>query len=311
MFFFKDVTQVVSEDWIENLESTIEERTKLWISQFDKITQEKLNFSPESLIVAEQKLLEKYEIPYPLFINENFFFLDGLNTYVGEVFIRNDKVRNLEWKHSKNIEEYYLGGLVCDLFYNSTVTPYENFMLAISEKSGKEIFDYYKVNTGYFIENGDKERKGKNDVIRYLNESNDVSYQHFILRKDDKFNFGKLNKTLENIFSTKKVKHSISQPNDYILELKLNDKYLFHFHLSGEAHVIKESKELAEGYEIKSWSKKTKEEIAQCASRIEFYGDEDTDGQYINEYMFIFDELVKHPSLLIYDTNQGVFYDEI
>jgi len=50
-------------------------------------------------------------------------------------------------------------------------------------------------------------------------------------------------------------------------------------------------------------------ESSSYSSRIEFFGEEDPDGKYLNESLFLLEQLDTLP-VLIYDINQGCFWDD-
>lgn len=315
---FENATLVVNQEWLDNWKNTVDERLNNWMSQFDKGIQDKLDFSPESLKVAEQTLLGEYDEPYPLFIPENFFFLDGFNTYVGEVFRRNDKVRNLYWSHSKDVENYHMPILSTDEFSGGSVAPSTKFNFVINVRTGTKMFEFFEKNINYYIENEQLKRyehlkrlEMEQTKLIDIDESKGIDYEHFILIKNNEFESRDFMRLLEKYCSLPARKAKLISSDNGLFKIKIRGEYTLHFDFNDADHVLEESQDLAERYEFRDWGNKTKEDVAKCATRIEFWGDEDENGDNINEYMFILSELVKHPDLLVYDINQGVFYDEI
>jgi hypothetical protein len=55
----------------------------------------------------------------------------------------------------------------------------------------------------------------------------------------------------------------------------------------------------------------SKDQIRQCASRIEFYGDEDPQMDYFNEQFSLLHQLKDEPGLLIFDYLNNQFIQEM
>ncbi len=82
------------------------------------------------------------------------------------------------------------------------------------------------------------------------------------------------------------------------------EEYYFYLTLVDESWVVEESREIAENHATRSESAV----IRKCTYRIEFYGDDDVNMDYFNDYFGIMEELQKIPGIIIYDYPNGTFF---
>ena len=87
--------------------------------------------------------------------------------------------------------------------------------------------------------------------------------------------------------------------------LKLKEDYNFNFQIDNSEGVEEESKEISESYK----GKIDKNLISNCKTRIEFWGDEDDSGNYMNESFFVLEHFAKNEEVLIYNFKSGEFIE--
>lgn len=84
------------------------------------------------------------------------------------------------------------------------------------------------------------------------------------------------------------------------------EEYYFYLSLVGESWVVEESREIAENNATRGESVV----IRECSYRVEFYGDDDLNMDYFNDYFGIMEELQKIPGIIIYDYPNGTFFGD-
>lgn len=281
--------------------SAIEEKISNWKSQFDKQIQTNLDYTPDSLLIVEKLLLSKFDNKEQLLDKNNFSFVESCIFYIGEVFRRNDKIRKLDWVFS-SIDAHSFPILECPYHSNSWVDLLKKFPVLLHKKSGTILHDYFVKNTEYFKEN--HERLLKN--IPTIPGKGGFSYQYFILVKDESFQLNEIEQALKAYYAKKGSGDRVYFHNERHLLVNMGDDYYFHFQLDTSEGVLQESKEIAENYK----GDKDKPMIASCKSRVEFWGDEDPEGDYLNDHMNLMEQLMQNDKLLIFDFRNGVFFDE-
>ncbi len=278
----------------------VEEKINRWKSQFDEQIQTALNFNSESLMVVEKLLLSKFDNKKQLLEKPNQGFVEACILYIGEVFRRNDKIRKLNWIFSLDA---IFPILECPYYSNSWVDVIKKFPILLNKRSGTVIYDYFIKNTNYFKENHKDLFKG----TQAIPGKGGYGYQYFILVQEESFQLQEIEQVLKNYYAKKGLGDKVSFHSENHLLVDMSNDYYFHFQLEMSESVLQESKEIAESYK----GNKDKTTIASCKSRVEFWGDEDPDGDYFNDHMFILEQIMKNEKLLIYDYRNGVFFDEI
>lgn len=84
------------------------------------------------------------------------------------------------------------------------------------------------------------------------------------------------------------------------------EEYYFYLSLVGESWVVEESREIAENNATRGESVV----IRECPYRVEFYGDDDVNMDYFNDYFGIMEEFQKIPGIIIYDYPNGTFFGD-
>ena len=84
------------------------------------------------------------------------------------------------------------------------------------------------------------------------------------------------------------------------------EEYYFYLALVNESWVIEESREIADNQAKRSEA----EVIRNCPYRLEFYGDDDLDMEYFNDYFALMEEIQKIPGAIIFDYPNGKFFGD-
>nr|WP_321453179.1 hypothetical protein [uncultured Carboxylicivirga sp.] len=273
-----------------------EHRLKEWFSLFDKSIVKELDFSPTSLVHAENILLSKFNTKEELRKDENWDFVFDWILYVGEVFRINDNIRQLEWQRNEKLFPI----LECSNYSNSRVDVSKKIPVLLNKRSGDVLMNYYIKNTEYFKENHLTLRKTKSTFY-----DKGYSYQYFLLIINDNFDFNSLFKCIKPNLELKYNNTIISKTENKI-SIELESDYSFYLQFDNRETVLIESAEFAENYK----GNKEKTIISKCKERIEFWGEEDIKGAYINHYLGILEILSQNPEILIFDFKKGLFFDE-
>lgn len=238
-----------------------------WLSNNSDI--EYLNFSPESLIVVEKMILTRIDNKQDLIDEKNRDFLLGVLFYVGEVFKRNDNIRKLSWTNIPG----RMPILTCRYFSNSWVDIFQKLPSLIFKKSGNVLFDYFNKNIAYFENNSEKLRKENVETPG----TDRRSYQYLLQDEECTLNLLDLKIRLKSFIESRESIKSTYFHDDTHLVIDMNTGYFFHLE-----------------------KKNNKELNIKCSYVIEFWGDEDLNGEYLNEHLFILQQL-KEPALSVYD----------
>lgn len=112
-------------------------------------------------------------------------------------------------------------------------------------------------------------------------------YHHYwLLVNDNSFDFSKLKETVKTHFKKRKQDCEVYYFNPSWLVVKLKN-YNFHFSYDTSNDVQVEMKELAEDYTGRG----NKTLISDSIARIEFWGDRDDNQDYMNEALFLLQNL--------------------
>lgn len=287
------------QEWLTNKDIFLNE----WIKSLPKEYSMSMDFSINSLLKLGEYIILQYDNPNSMLKTENPKELDAISGYIGEVFIENITGDN-KWCISdapskKGMYNFYFN--VDGEFgefnpFNSCVPN-----LVYSKESDK----IYALLQGKVAYVKDKIIEATTD--NRIPGKGGYSYQYFILVKEESFQLYEIEQTLKSYYAKRGWEDKVSLHNENHLLVDLSNDYYFHFQFDMSDSVLQESKEIAENYK----GNKDKAIIASCRSRVEFWGDEDPDGDYLNDHMFILEQIMKNEKLLIYDYRNGVFFDEI
>jgi len=261
-----------------------------------------LDFSPDSLKLIEEFLIQSYNDPMDALSLENSEIMDSIATYVGEVYIRNVPIE-LSWNVQIDPKNEYVGLFNFKYFIGSNggfigFNPFLNLVPnAISERTGIQILNNFNIKLNNLGAAIDIKKE-----ISIIPQTNGFSYQHFIYFNTNSFQEKIFRKTLER-FASKFKECIYTGYSDTRMTLTYRESYNFHFEIDKRPDSAIEFRETADLAKARGL------ELNDCNGRIEFWGDEDPNGEYINEYMFILEELT-HDSIYIFDIRNGIFFDE-
>ncbi|MEY5049637.1 MAG: hypothetical protein RLZZ175_2996 [Bacteroidota bacterium] len=292
---YKKIKKKFDEEWLPCIPCRIE-YLKEFVG-FEVAT--KLDFSKESLMIVSQLLLDNFKDPYNYGLSDDKQLLDAITTYIGEVYI---KFGNglISWK-AFNIKprenEYYFEGVLIFANGNGNYPP-SNYPYIIHHKAINEISKIFNAFIHFDVENY--------KPIIPIPGRGGYAYQYFILLKDESFTLQIVEDTIQNYNLKFSKGFELSYYNDKHLLVKMSDDYYFHFSFDDSAGLDEESQSIASKYQ----GEKDKSAIASCKTRIEFWGDEDPNGDYINAHMSLLDLFISNEDIFIYDFRNGMFYDE-
>lgn len=260
----------------------------------------KLDFSADSIKYMSQLIINNFDDPYNFGITTGKDLLDAISIYIGEAYIKNS--RGLAVWHAyvgKPVDgQYYFeayilfsGGLGGD--YSPHHYPY-----TIYNKSFDNLYNVFNAKIESCVEN-------YKSFIPIPGRGG-YAYQYFILLKDENFTLQIVEETIQNYNLKFSKGFELSYYNDKHLLVKMSDDYYFHFSFDDSAGLDEESQSIASKYQ----GEKDKSAIASCKTRIEFWGDEDPNGDFINNHMSLLDLFISNEDIFIYDFRNGMFYDE-
>lgn len=286
------------EAWVSNVDQCIEQ----WKSKLPETIKEALDFSPASLIVLEQYLLETFKDPMEAFKVENANIIDPVTAYIGEFFIKN--FPGSKWCFPiKNKNESNQYPEICIKGLPNSV-PFFKIPPVLNFRTGEMLLDSYQKGWKNYLE---AMERTTNSLIQIENRG--FAYQYMFLLTDPKYTLQQLQTWLETYYqkmiAAQKASLELPLPSHLLLHL---GNYRFHFIHKDEDWVKEESAEMADNYRGTAVSK---DQIRQCASRIEFYGDEDPQMDYFNEQFSLLEKLKDEPGLLIFDYLNNQFIQEM
>jgi hypothetical protein len=126
----------------------------------------------------------------------------------------------------------------------------------------------------------------------------------FIMPRSDEANMiFEIEKIVRNISKSLKGVHSIMSSSKFLrLEYGREDYYFYFEYIEGE-FILEESRDLTKS----SIPIDDEKILAQCFKRIEFYGDEDLQLDYFNDYLRIVEAIGKDGRFILYDTKSSQF----
>ena len=288
------------DEWLSNKNELLTN----WKNSLDAEINNNFDYSLESLKDLGVYLIDRFESPAELRDLRNSGEVFLINGYINEVFIRNIKGGDWSWLISEYLErskvEYFYPFIVGmeGLF---TINTYDTSLGSmIYSKDTNDLYSYFD-NAQHVIN-----EKLASRVVPMPGKGG-YSYQHFLLLRDEEVSLTTVGAVLEPYFEKWDEDIKLSFYNEKHLLVDMGKDYYFHFSLDTSEGVIEESKDIAQNYK----GEKDKEQIASCKSRIEFWGDEDTDGDYINDFMVILEQLQSNKDIMIFDFRNNVFFDEM
>jgi len=284
-----------SESWDKKISLDFEN----WFNKLPKPLAHKLDFSYESIIPLEKEYMRIFlrnKILNNIDFNKE---LDYVRYYVGEVFIKNAPMKMI--RVSKSIESTE---------YRASVTPFFERIFLLSKADVK---DGYNEKTNYLYDFCIEQQEVFEKVVKHSEYRDDFAlairlddnYQYFLLHETDTNPLPKIKTLLKEYFSTHDNPPKLSyhrDSKDYLI-IEMSDYYCFHFKFKQGDRVKKLIQEMLE----KDYSGElNKKEIAQCQSTTEFWGDEDPEIDYMNEALWMLQEISELPEIVtILDINTG------
>ena len=132
-----------------------------------------------------------------------------------------------------------------------------------------------------------------------------MSYSHFLFWDETLIDpMNSIYNSVESFYSKSTSKNvTIIRENDRI-EI-LFPVYKFIFTLNKEDWVQEESKDIAETF---GKNRADYNRISNSQKRIEFYGEEDFNMDYFNDYLLILENIQREMHVTIFDTDNGKFF---
>ena len=114
-----------------------------------------------------------------------------------------------------------------------------------------------------------------------------------------------IEKILVDMYANKSKMVPRIEKNDSTIQLYYSD-YEFHFDLVAEDWVLLESQDIADTF---GKNRKDFSVIESSRERIEFYGGEDPDMKYFNEYLLMLEKIQAKLPFAIFDANNSEFWE--
>lgn len=134
-----------------------------------------------------------------------------------------------------------------------------------------------------------------------------MSYMHFIFWKEKTGDpVRQIGEILKSMYGrNSKLEADVILSEDRV-NLKIKD-YMFTYSLIAEDWVQEESRDIADTFGRKRNDYMI---IKESRSRVEFYGDDDPDMDYFNDYLLMLERIQAELPVIIFDTENGKFFDE-
>ena len=250
-----------------------------------------LDFSPESLNLLETFLLNKYDHPMEVYSVDQSEILNSVCLYIGEVYRRNISL-NIDWDVNIDTSDENQGmyNFLCYLkSYKEFLgfNPFSKIPFALNKRTGDKLYSHLMHNISLFKKEDAVEEKKKK-----IPEFKGCQYNHFLFIEKDQLSLKELNLKLFDYYNQKDRKVNFELIGESHLVITLDDVYNFHFSAEKGGDIQTEAREL-----------KVSEKID---TRIEFWGDEDIEGAYFNEHLFILEQ-IESKKIKVYNILQGCF----
>ena len=292
---------------------TIADRIDLWKKTLPETIASRLDMSKKSLHVLEEYLVDNFTDYTTFFSPSNSQNVDGVCTYIGEVY-RANLHGEVTWKSGRDeiIEadppQLHFPYEICLEFDSRGESPARKIPYILHNRTSNCLLEYLETGLTFnFTHSIEFHEKAKTQIP--IPGRGGYSYQHFLLLKNDSYGLKDLENFVSNFYAKRPNSPKVYLANEARLVVEFTKEFCFHFWYDDRPNVVAaESKEIAEEYRN---GKKDKAVIAACKRRIEFWGDSDPNGEYFNEHLFLLSEIVNIPDLLVFNFKQGVFYDEM
>ena len=289
--------------WFSNWIPDVETKVTNWILSLSNEDQEGLDFSIESLNSIEALMLAHFPTNESAFSNlANSSILDIYGSYIGETLKRNHCIEliwdcdfsNAGYETWVNFHPYLTSNY-------TNCSQIINMQYVLHQRTGDKLIKQYLQKEELFLKAKNEDDLGQNNSIII---DKGYSYQHFILCQDNNYTIDQLQNEIKTYNKIKNRNYPVEIKKN-ILILKLKEDYNFNFQIDNSEGVEEESKEISESYK----GKIDKNLISNCKTRIEFWGDEDDSGNYMNESFFVLEHFAKNEEVLIYNFKNGEFIE--
>lgn len=134
-----------------------------------------------------------------------------------------------------------------------------------------------------------------------------ASYQNFLFSAEPSGVFFARVKTALSNFCDSLTRTTSLMADDRRARIEFyREEYYFYLALVEESWVAEESREIADNQAKRSEA----EVIRNCPYRLEFYGDDDLNMDYFNDYFALMEEIQKIPGAIIFDYPNGKFFGD-
>ena len=305
----KKEMQAMFDAWVE----TYEARLEVWLQSLSKDLKTTLDFSLDSLLVIEPYIWQRFPSVEDVECLKNGEELNCIATYIGEVYRRNSSI---EARWVPPYGECKIDGEKFNFFWavesgasNSYCNPSSKFAFIVHNKSRDRMYKIIKIqleDTEEYLSNAPEspspEPPGRGGF----------SYQYFMLVEDANFGLEHVRERMEKHIAEKKKSWKVAYHSPTHLYVQVAEDYCFNFdqYYKDLKFVSDEAKEIAESVKIydDQTHKHTREAIASCKVRIEFWGDEDDNWDYGNDYMTVLEQFMNDPGMHIYSIHEGTLF---
>lgn len=275
--------------------STMPERVKDWLASLLPTFKERLDFSPESIMTLQEYLWDKYD-EYTITDIKNRDEAECAGYYYGEIHRKYSSI-DLKWISSDTLSDDDISTMFLhnDEYLNAGSDIFGDLEYAMSEmgKAENHLVWYFKKKKEVHQRQFDNNEYASVFVIRL-----DDNYQYFLLHKTNANPLPQIKTLLNEYFSTRDNPPKVSyyrDSEDYLI-IEMSDKYCFHFNFKQGSRVKTLIQEMAKS---KYSGKANKNEITQCRSTTEFWGDQDNNMDYMNEALWLLEYVAPKLSDLV------------
>ena len=296
----KSERKAIEADWFERMPKQLNE----WLASLPEALQKQLDYSPESLLALQEYLWEKYDDIPAIEHPKNQKEAEAAGYYYGETY-RKHMPMELHWEAGDILDDSDISPML--LANNEYINAWTDIFrqlaasVAESQRSESELLWYFNGGKEVYQRKIDNNERVEN-LAPIVPGRGGYSYQYFLLQTDKQNLLPKIEKLLKQYFSSENNPAKASFYNDNHLLINMEDDYYFHLTHSSNESIREEIQEMAQDYNGEIEPSK----IAQCQSRLEFWGDEDSDLDYMNDALWILQEISELPEIItILDVKTG------
>lgn len=292
-------------DWFEQFVQTIETRINTWLQTVPKQYRKQLDKSPESLLILADYLIATFADSGEYLKIENATTFDAVCTYIGEVHRLHYPAKAI-WRpqllNGPMQGEYFVfkGVVGLELIDNAGKDPSDGVQYVLHNRDRNKLLGYFHgCVTSYqkFI---------KTKAQEPMPGRGGESYHHYCLMLSEPITFSKLADWFNDYFKSSKLKLSARYYNDKRLLIDAGNNYYFHFSYNQGSSVKAVAADIAQIYK----GDIDKSLIKKCQLQLEFWGDQDDDGDYFNEHIHILQQLNTLPEVIVYNVRNNCMWED-